>query len=256
MAGRPGRKDELLATFITHVAQRGYDQTNLGDIAAELGMSKGTIVHHFGTKAQMLRDLEKKYVTRRRAEVDVIWRRLDAPADRVAAVIYASVRYHVIDRAATVATQREIIQLDDDPEMQAIRQVRADIEQLVRDEIARGITAGIFRRVDADIATMQILGAAQWMWTWFDPAGQYSAESVGAAMVDVTLGGLLADRCGLAELADPAGRVSGVVRACVVAATPDSPDRDASARATCDTDAMRPGLVDPDTPTPAGARQS
>ncbi|NDK88629.1 TetR/AcrR family transcriptional regulator [Gordonia desulfuricans] len=243
MAGRPGRKEELLATFIAHVARRGYDQTNLGDIAAELGMSKGTIVHHFGTKAQMLRDLEKKYVTRRRAELDVIWRRLDAPADRVAAVIYASVRYHVIDRAATVATQREVIQLDDDPEMQAIRQVRTDIERLVRDEIARGITAGIFRRVDADVATMQIFGATQWMWTSFDPAGWQSAESVGAAMVDVTLGGLLADRCGLAELADPAGRVGRVVRECLAAAGPDSP-------AAHTRDAVRRGGEGPGAPTP------
>ena len=58
MARPSGRRDEILAAFIRSVAERGYERTNFGDIAAELGMSKGTIVHHFGTKDQLLRELQ------------------------------------------------------------------------------------------------------------------------------------------------------------------------------------------------------
>lgn len=219
MAGRPGRKDEILATFIKHVAERGYDQTNLGDIAAELQMSKGTIVHHFGTKAQILRDLEESYMNRRRDEVDLLWERLTSPADRVASIIYATALYQVTDRDATIATQREVIQLADDPEMRKIRALRAQIQHLVRDEIAAGVESGVFRRIDPGVATMQVFGAGQWMWTWFRPDGPSSPEAIGATMVDIVLGGLLADRYGLAELADPDGRVATVVRD-VLAATP------------------------------------
>lgn len=212
MAGRAGRKNEILATFIKHVAERGYDQTNLGDIAAELEMSKGTIVHHFGTKAQILRDLEESYMSRRRDEVDCLWKMLDSPQERVAAIIYATVLYQVTDRDATIATQREVIQLADDPEMKKIRLIRAEIQQRVRDEIAAGVDSGVFRRIDSDIATMQLFGAAQWMWTWFDPAGPRSPQDIGASMVDVFLGGLLTDRFGLSDLADPEGRVATTVR--------------------------------------------
>ena len=53
MPRSPGRRGEILDAFVRYVAERGYDRTNMGDIADELGMSKGTIVHHFGTKAQM-----------------------------------------------------------------------------------------------------------------------------------------------------------------------------------------------------------
>ncbi|GAA3954513.1 TetR/AcrR family transcriptional regulator [Gordonia caeni] len=219
MAGRPGRKDEILATFIRHVAERGYDQTNLGDIAAELQMSKGTIVHHFGTKAQILRDLEESYMNRRRGEVDLLWEKLTSPADRVAAIIYATALYQVTDRDATIATQREVIQLADDPEMRKIRGLRAQIQQLVSDEIAAGVESGVFRRIDPDVATMLVFGAGQWMWTWFRPGAPNTPQSVGATMVDIVLGGLLADRYGLAELADPDGRVAGFVRD-VLEATP------------------------------------
>lgn len=77
MVARPGRRDEILATFIRHVADRGYDKTNLGDIATELSMSKGTIVHHFGTKAQMLRD--DTYMSRRKRDIQLIWRQVRHP---------------------------------------------------------------------------------------------------------------------------------------------------------------------------------
>src|SRR4051794_19136496 len=50
---RGGRRAEILVTFTRHVAERGYDRANFGDVAAELGLSKGTIVHHFGTKDRM-----------------------------------------------------------------------------------------------------------------------------------------------------------------------------------------------------------
>lgn len=50
MPRSPGRRSEILDAFVRYVAERGYERTNIGDIADELGMSKGTIVHHFGTK--------------------------------------------------------------------------------------------------------------------------------------------------------------------------------------------------------------
>ena len=51
---RPSSRDEIRDAFIRHVAESGYDGTNFGSIADELGISKGTIVHHFGTKERLL----------------------------------------------------------------------------------------------------------------------------------------------------------------------------------------------------------
>lgn len=215
MVARAGRKDEILATFIRHVAERGYDQTNLGDIAGELGMSKGTIVHHFGTKAQMLRDLEENYMARRKHDVDLMWQQVQSPAERIAALVYAAVFYQVEDRDATIATQREIVQLADDPEMAKIRQHRRDIQHVMSEELRAGVESGVFRRVDPSITSLQIFGSLQWMWTWFDPKGPHSPEQVGASFVDVFLGGLLVDRLTLAKLADPKGQLPKIVRKCI-----------------------------------------
>jgi TetR/AcrR family transcriptional regulator, cholesterol catabolism regulator len=207
-----GRRAEILDAFIRHVAERGYDQANLGDIAGELGMSKGTIVHHFGTKAQLLRELEETYMRRRVDVVHQMWSRLESPAERIAAVIYSSALSQIVERDATVATQREVVQLADDPAMQDVRKFRRELQQLTSDEIQAGINGGVFRAVDVDVATMQLWGFLQWMWVWFDPNGSRTPEETGAAFVDVFVGGLLVDRFGLQRLTDPAGPAATVAR--------------------------------------------
>lgn len=212
-----GRRAEILQTFIRHVAERGYDKTNLGDIADELSMSKGTIVHHFGTKAQLLRELEESYMRTQLDAVHRMWERLEKPQERVAAIIYASVLVQVTSRDASVASQREVVQLAQDPELREIRKLRTEMQQLVTTEIQRGVDAGVFRPVDVELATLQMWGAAQWMWVWFHPDGRRKPEQVAAAFVDLFLGGLLVDRLPLAGLADPGGEIASAARECLLA---------------------------------------
>lgn len=215
MARPVGRRAEIHATFIRHVAERGYEATNLGDIAGELGMSKGTIVHHFGTKAQMLRELEETYMTRQLAAVALMWERLDKPAERVAAVIHASALLQVVARDATVATQREVVQLAGDPEMQQVRKLRRELQGTVVAEVERGIAAGTFRDLDPELTVLQMFGSLQWMWAWFRPDGSWQPEQVGSTFVDLVLGGMLVKRSGLKELADPDGTIVAVARKCL-----------------------------------------
>ncbi|OBJ03242.1 TetR family transcriptional regulator [Mycobacterium alsense] len=219
MPRSPGRRSEILDAFVRYVAERGYDKTNIGDIADELGMSKGTIVHHFGTKAQMLRELEESHLARQLDVLRMVWDRVAAPHERIAAAIYASALLQVMARDATVASQREVVQLFDDPAMQEVRKLRNDLQALVIDEIQRGVECGVFRSVDVELAALQLWGSLEWMWVWFDPAGSRTPEQVGAAFVDLFLGGLLLDRFGLSNWADPSAGVVSVVRECLAKVT-------------------------------------
>lgn len=64
-----GRYAEILDAFTRHIAEVGYDGTNFGTVAAEIGVSKGTIVHHFRTKERILAALHESYMERRIAEL-------------------------------------------------------------------------------------------------------------------------------------------------------------------------------------------
>ena len=208
---RDSRRAEILEAFTRAVAERGYDGTNFGDLAAELGISKGTIVHHFGTKDALLRELHENYMRRRLAEVRIVWARLTEPAERLAAFVHLGVRYQVVDRWATIAFQREVVRFAADPGMETSQALRAEYRELVESVLADGVAAGRFRPGDERLRTLQLFGAVHWMWTWFDPAGPRPVAEVAASFVDMVLAGVLADPSLAPELADPAGRVATVV---------------------------------------------
>jgi TetR/AcrR family transcriptional regulator, cholesterol catabolism regulator len=100
-----------------------------------------------------------------------------------------------------------------------VRKLRHQLQTLTIDEIRNGIESGVFRSVDAELAALQLWGSLQWMWVWFDPVGSRTPEQVGAAFVDVFLGGLLLDRFGLSKWANPSTEIVSVVRECLGAVT-------------------------------------
>lgn len=208
---RPGRRDEILETFTRHVAEHGYSEANFAAVAAELGMSKGTIVHHYGTKDGLLASLHESYMRKRLIEAQLIVERLRSPEEQLAGLLFAFVMYQVHDRAATVAFQREVSRISGSDGVS----LRAEYLELVRDVIRRGVESGRFRDGDTNVRSLLIFGSSQWAWTWFQPDGRLSAEEVGATLVDLVLGGLLVRRTDLAKLASVDGQVLRVVRTCL-----------------------------------------
>lgn len=207
---REGRADDILAAFTRRVARFGYDGTNFSDIAAELSISKGTIVHHFGTKERLLGALHEQYMVRRNAEMVqlVAWSPL--PDRQLAAVLFALVLYQEHDRDATVAFQREVMRLPALGE-RGLR-LRADHLESVRRVLRAGVESGVFRDVDVDLQSLLLFGSAHWAYTWFEPSGRHSAAEVGSALVQSVLGGLLIDRGDLEDLADAAGAAATAAR--------------------------------------------
>jgi AcrR family transcriptional regulator len=202
-ARREGRADDILAAFTRRVARYGYDGTNFSDIAAELSISKGTIVHHFGTKERLLGALHEQYMVRRNAEMTRLVGWSPRPDHQLAAVLFALMLYQEHDRDATVAFQREVMRLPALGE-RGLR-LRADHLESVREVLRSGVAQGLFRDVDIDLQSLLLFGSAHWAYTWFEPTGRFSATQMGSALVQSVLGGLLVDRGNLDALAAPDG---------------------------------------------------
>lgn len=207
----PGKSGAILDIFTRHVAEKGYDGTSFSGVASELGISQGLIVHHYGTKARLLEALHISYMRQRIDEAERIVAEFPAPAERMAALLFASMLYQVHDRNRTVAFQREVARFAQQEETSEGRKLRRRYIEMLRNVLESGVVSGEFRPVDGSIRTLLIFGAAQWAWTWFEPEGRRSAEQVGAELVDFTLGSLLVDRSSLRRLSDPDGPIVAAV---------------------------------------------
>lgn len=189
---RPTSRDEILDAFTSLVAQYGYEGTSLSAIAEKTGISsKGTIVHHFGNKHRMLELSHSQYIARRAAEAQALSEALQNPPDLLASYIYALLKAHRDDRAATVAFLREFTRYANDPEMKTLRQQRRKYRNFMINCIEAGIDEGVFRAVDAKMTCLHIFGACNYIWTWYDVNGETTIEDIASNFARTIIFGLL-----------------------------------------------------------------
>jgi AcrR family transcriptional regulator len=62
-SGAPARRDRILDTAMRHFADRGYRRTRVEDIAAEVGIAKGTVFLDFGSKEGLFLEAFKRAVS-------------------------------------------------------------------------------------------------------------------------------------------------------------------------------------------------
>lgn len=191
---RPSRKAEILRCFAEMVAERGYDAVSLRDIASALKMSKGTILHHFGSKERLLEQVHSDYMRRRLEEAHAILEELDAPADQARALVLQLMLAQAVDRAATVAFAREIVRFASEELMAEVRAMRDEYTELLRGAIARGIERGQFVDADPALVALQIFGMCNWSWTWYRPGGAWSADDIAESFTATLFRGLAASR--------------------------------------------------------------
>jgi AcrR family transcriptional regulator len=80
------KRSKIIDVAMRHFAEQGYHAARVGDMAAELGIAKGSIFQHFGSKDGLFFEVYKKAVRS-------FSRYLDAPAEVRESGFFAVVRY-------------------------------------------------------------------------------------------------------------------------------------------------------------------
>src|SRR3974377_1549028 len=57
------KRNRIVEAAMRHFAEHGYHSARVGDIAAELGIAKGSVFQHFGSKDGLFFEAYKKAVT-------------------------------------------------------------------------------------------------------------------------------------------------------------------------------------------------
>ena len=211
---RASRRGEIVDTFTEMVAEHGYDAVAIRDLAEHLGMSKGTVLHHFGSKDRLLEEVHSTYMRRRLDEIGLILAELDSPERRLKGMVFQNLIAMQQDSAATRAFAREIVRFAREDLMSEVRAMRREYFETLRGILVEGMEQGAFRRADPTIVALQLFGMMNWTWTWFDPNGAASVESIARTFLDVVLHGLDA---GAAPSADEDAELIELVAATIAA---------------------------------------
>ncbi len=186
----PETRQRIIDKFSELVAENGFEIASVSMLSSALGISKGTVVHHFPSKSQIMAEAHLQYMERRVAEMYRILAVVPEPQDQLASMMYAIIRAHRDDRPGTISFLREQSRYPFEADVTALTTLRNEFTAIMTGILRRGQLAGTFGFDDVTLAAMQVFGMCNYVWTWFRPDLSASVEDVAAVFASNTLRGL------------------------------------------------------------------
>lgn len=178
------RRGDVVVGAARVFAARGYDQTTMQQLAAELGIAAGGLYHYFGGKQALLIAICDELMDPLLAQAEELLSD-DAPADeQLRALVRLWVAHVVAHRDHMLVFQQERHVIDHGDEWRGVRESRKRFERLVEGLLAR-IDDG--RAADRRLALAALLGMVNHTAQWYRPRGRLSPEQIADGYCDLLL---------------------------------------------------------------------
>jgi len=183
------RLDHLLARAAKVFAERGYHSTTMRDLAAASGMSLAGMYYYVKGKEELLSLIEERCFTRV----------LDGARRAIAAVpgggdplerLQAFIRHHVTFFAAHMPEMKVLSHEANSLTGERLRRVNAIKRRYV--DLLEGLlkdAAPDESAVERSAAAYALFGMMNWIYNWYDPAGEIDPERLAGLIARIFIGG-------------------------------------------------------------------
>jgi AcrR family transcriptional regulator len=184
--------DRAAAVAARLFAAKGYSATTTRELSAALGVTNGTLYHHFESKEALLLLLCNESLSRITSEVAAAVGETHEPRGRLATLIRAHVVTMLRDQDLHKTMLTELRSLSGD-NLEAVKGRRDDYSRFVREVIEEEQTAGAVRGdIPAKTLALLLLNMLNWTIFWFRPDGDLRPAELADAIVSTFLDGAAA----------------------------------------------------------------
>ena len=182
------QRARILAAAVAVFSRRGYRAASMNDVAAQVGLSKPTLYHYVRTKQDLLVAVYEEVLDESLRGAREIVSGAPSTREAVRGLIVERVRYTCEHRDLLTICFHEESALPE--ELAApILERRREFERVVRDAVEAHLRAtGRTLPLALGVYVNTCLGAANWTYKWFDPAGPRTARELGEDVAEVLLG--------------------------------------------------------------------
>ena len=185
---RTRKREAVILAAARAFKERGYHNTSLDDIAAQLHVTKPTIYHYVENKEQILFECFRTGLDQIRAAFGAV-RRPDAPARQ---------RLEIVIRRYAAAVTSEfgwcMVRAEDQdlsPAMSGqIKTLKSEIDQGIRRLLREGREDGSIRDVDPKMTAFALAGALNWIAHWYRSDATLTPDEIADRFVTLFLDGL------------------------------------------------------------------
>jgi AcrR family transcriptional regulator len=200
------RAEEVYAAALRLFRQKGYHATSMQDIAAAVGLYKGSLYHYIGGKEDLLVQVFERALGTLLADVERIVADTSlGPRVQLRLVVEAHVQAVSENLDALTVYFHEFRALAG-ASFARVRAQRQRYTRLVGQIITRGVSLGDFSTPDVGVATLGLVGMCNWMCQWYRPGGRLDRTEIAGRFADLLLDGLSGPTASSPEPARPASR--------------------------------------------------
>ena len=171
----------------------GYSEASVGDVAAALGITKGSLYHYVQNKEDLLyaiiseaHDLTEDNLRHAQA--------IDGPAvERLRQYFTGHVRINTDHLEKSALIYRDLRHLSADRRRQIVG-VRDRVEAFVRQLLADGIAEHtVCPLIDPRLASIEMFSTANAIYQWYQPGGPHTAGEVAESVADFVVSAVACD---------------------------------------------------------------
>ncbi|HEX2049640.1 MAG TPA: TetR/AcrR family transcriptional regulator [Actinomycetota bacterium] len=184
------RRADVVKAAARLFSERGYHGTSMQHLGNALGLQRGSLYAHIGSKEELLFDVvdegAERFLERGQQALD----RPGTATERLTALLvgHAETAAEHLDSATVFLNEWRYLSED----LRAAVQAKRDrYEAMVRSIVEEGIATGEFRG-DADVrfAATLVLSAGNWLFSWYRPGGELGPTEIGERFAELLTRGL------------------------------------------------------------------
>ncbi|MGM9922428.1 MAG: TetR family transcriptional regulator [Bhargavaea sp.] len=164
------KREKIIMSAIAIMNREGFRYTTMEQVASEMQMTKGSLYYYFRNKQDLMFQCHELVLDQAIEDQKEAFKAEGAYGDKLRRMIHCHIDY-AVNRKETFNMIIQPEQAFEKGQLPSIVEKRDDYARLFDRVVSEGIGAGEFKNSDVKIIRMILLGAMNWVQTWYRKEG-------------------------------------------------------------------------------------
>jgi len=183
------RRAQIFAAGARLFAEQGYERTSLQQVADVLGVTKPALYYYYASKEALLYEITTFVMDRVLSDIVQVVESDQTPPAKLRDLVGRYLRFFARHPFELTIMSTQVDSLDA-PHRQIVLDRQRHYLTLVRSVVRELLATHPARRLDETAVAFALLGAMNWIFKWYDPAGRLDPEQLADNFLDLFSHGL------------------------------------------------------------------